>query len=59
MHEKCSEPETVGSFIMGVGKSLRRPTIFLSGLRKKCSEPEAVGNFIMGVEKSLRRPRLS
>ena len=47
-----SEPETVGNFIMGVEKSLRRPTIFVSGVRKECSEPETVGKFIMGVQKA-------
>ena len=52
MHKKCSEPETVGNFIMGVEKSLRRPTIFVSGMRKKCSEPETVGKLIMGVQKA-------
>ena len=58
MHKKCSEPETVGKFIVGVEKSLRRPTIFVSGMRKKCSEPETVGKFIMGGAKSLRRPTI-
>ena len=52
MHKKCSEPEAVGNFIMGVEKSLRRPAIFVRGVRKKCAEPEAAGNFIMGVQKA-------
>ena len=56
MHKNCSEPETVGNFIMGVENSLRRPTIFVRGVRKKCSEPETVVKFIMGGAKSLRRP---
>ena len=52
MHNNCTEPETVGNFIMGVDKSLRRPTIFVSGMRKKCAEPETVGKLIMGVQKA-------
>ena len=52
MHKKCSEPEAVGNFIMGVDKSLRRPTIFLSGMRKKGSAPETVGKFTMGVQRA-------
>ena len=52
MHKKCSEPETVGNFIMGAGKSLRRPTVFVSGVHKKRSEPETVCNFIMGVHRA-------
>ena len=48
----CSEPETVGSFIVGVEKRLRRPTIFVSGMRKKCTKPETVGKFITGVQKA-------
>ena len=52
MLKECSELETVGNFIMGVDKSLGRPTIFVSGMRKKCSEPETVGKFIMGMQKA-------
>ena len=44
--------EAVGNFITGVGKSLRRPTIFVSGVRNNCSEPETVGKFIMGMQKA-------
>ena len=52
VHKKCSEPEAVGNFIMGVEQSLRRPTIFVRGVRNKCSDPEAVGNFIMAVQRA-------
>ena len=50
MRKKCSEPEAVGNFIMGVEKSLRRPMIFVRGVHKKCSEPQTVGKFNMGTQ---------
>ena len=50
--KKCSEPETVGNFIMGDGAAPETSAIFVNGVRKKGSEPETVGDFIMGVHRA-------
>ena len=56
--KKCSEPETVGKLHHFHANRVRRPAIFVSGVRKKCKEPETVGKLHHFHANRVRRPAI-
>ena len=50
VHKKCSKPEPVSNFIMGVQKACDVPPFLVSAEHRKCPELETVSDFMTGVQ---------